>query len=485
MKKTIAKIMAAAMVLSTVVAPNALAATISAGTAVKIADLTFAGEAIYQDGEFTNNYFDVELTSAAALDLIGINSSTYAAASEYYIEDNTSSGSGAVAASIYVNAGTNPGESTNVDAAVTTATSSALADKATLNSTGVENLEASWTQKKVATSKITVNGKYNDTVESDDIARWYRILWNGTTVTPQFKTDYATFDTWMAKLRNGGIVVGYAPVVNAAGATLFTIPVRLRVVGVGTDGDDYWNGIVQLKGNNDTFIPIRVRYTVESGTYLENTTIAMNVTGNGLVFADGSRVSLTQLSSRRLQLVAVNPYDLELLKSDTAKGKNLILNDVYTFDESGLLNDNGLYSAMSQYDDWGVLNVNEDIKVVSVGKINTIHSQLFKGAKEKFVKAEYAKFINNGAFRKNKQLKKAYIGNEKNLKKVNSKAFYDCKKLATVKLSGKALKNVGSGAFKNCKSNMIFKIKGNSTQVKKAWAKIKKQAPAKAKYAKI
>ena len=484
MKKTIAKIMAAAMVLSTVVAPNALAAGLTANiTKTSIASISFGGVEVYGDD---TGVLGVELADDnTAVDLINNTNTSWTTETDVYVGNSSSKGAASVGASIYVNKNNttdnaaDANSTSSVTNEVTTVTSGSAIREVAVNSDSIQYVEGAF-----STSKVAVNGEYNDTVVADDMSRWYRLLWTGATVVPQFNPAYTTFDNWMTKLRVGGVVRGTVPVVNNAGTTLFRVTTELSIANVGDADDIYWNGIVKLKGSNDTFIPIRVRYQLADGT-VPATALAMEWTGNNIKFANGTLVSRTTLANRRVELVAINSYDMDILKSDVAKGKNLLLNDIYVFDTADYVNDNGLKSAIGQTEDWGVLNVNENISTTSVGKITTIHSQLFKGTKEKFVKAEYAKFINNGAFRKNKQLKKAYIGNEKNLKKVNSKAFYDCKKLATVKLSGKALKNVGSGAFKNCKSNMIFKIKGNSTQVKKAWAKIKKQAPAKAKYAKI
>ena len=87
-----------------------------------------------------------------------------------------------------------------------------------------------------------------------------------------------------------------------------------------------------------------------------------------------------------------------------------------------------------------------------------------------------------------KQLKKAIIGSEANkMKKINEKAFYDCKKLTTVKTSGKSLKHVGKSAFGGTtdKKNLTFKIKGNKTQFNKAVKLFKKSGVKKAKFKKI
>ena len=158
----------------------------------------------------------------------------------------------------------------------------------------------------------------------------------------------------------------------------------------------------------------------------------------------------------------ITKANMTLLKSDNAKGGRLYLDYVYN-----RTNTNAVTTA-------------------NAFKIREIGSRVFKEGKFQQISgldggAKFIRNIHNGAFRKCKQLKKVNLGTDKKLRKINAKAFYDCKKLATVKLDGRGLKQVGSKAFSGCKSNITFKIKGNSSQVKKAWAKIKKQAPKKAK----
>ena len=477
MKKTIAKIMAAAMVLSTVVAPNAQAAIKD----VTSTNLTFAYAGITDtDGDVANilksGYtIDFELNETASDALVKAVSDSSTTYDESYYSYN---GVALTEAGVYVNTAgaaiTNNSVTTNTNAAKVPVDS--LDDAAARIDTYYDD------------DKVTVNGEYNDVVTDRSRRAWAVPFFNGANLQMNFfrtAANASVFDEFVRKLNNGAVV--RVPVVfnvPGVGPVAGFVRVWFRTT-VNWADTNYWNGIVKLKGNNDTYTPIRVHYAVESGAVAGANGLAIiESTGTGLII-NGTRVAASALANQRLELVSVNSYDLEILQSDLAKGKNLLLDKIYAFTTDGATNDNGLFSAYTQNVDWATTAVNTTLDTTSVGKITTIHATLFKGCKEKFVNAENAKFINNGAFRKNKQLKKAVIGTEKNLKKVNSKAFYDCKKLATVRLSGKTLKQVGSSAFKNCKSNMIFKIKGNSTQVKKAWAKIKKQAPAKAKYAKI
>ena len=481
MKKTIAKIMAAAMVLSTVVAPNAQAATNGFASGVKLSqyddtfDLTINGVDVIEAGVPSESLEDV-LTSDEVTALAASTSGTY----------TDSVGSTGVAGTIEL-ANYTDGSQVTASNAVTSGTASDKISEATLSAADL----AKYLTQSVG--KVLVNGKYQDVTVARAIADndWVRTNINTVagTIQTTFVTSYSGHTSLMNQIANGNSIRVRSRLYINGNRTRFWIWRTISGPAF-TATDDYWNGIVKLKGNSDTYTPIRVHYDVTSGSVAGANAglYAVVRPGTNTTVVAASTVAITSsstLSNQKLELLAINPDDMEILKSDIAKGKTLMLNEVFKFDVTDPLNNNSLTAAGTNAEAFVTFGQNTTLGTVSAGRINTIHAQLFKGAKEKLVKAEYAKFINNGAFRKNKQLKKAIIGNEVNIKKINAKSFYDCKKLATVKLSGKALKNVGSGAFKNCKSNMIFKIKGNSTQVKKAWAKIKKQAPAKAKYAKI
>ncbi len=485
MKKTIAKIMAAAMVLSTVVAPEALAATKGSFTTFANAnyDTLYITDSSKEAEDVTGDYeLDYIVSAEEAADLVAMAGTT---TGTYTASDNKWN---VTSASVWVTKATADvaAEGANLTPSLTDVTAGSAVK--TVEVTNPSDIEDYLTIGAQATGKVVTNGEYNDTINDGSRTRWAvpTVLNNGGIGVNFVRTtaNATVFDNFIYKLNQGAIV--RVPIrINGVNG-IMRVWFANTVVG---DGDIYWNGIVKLKSSNNRYTPIRVHYDVVANSVAgANAGAFVEIVNGTITRVNGiatNAIRVNGLANQRLELQDVNEYDMEMLKSDIAKGKNLMLDEVFVFSVANFANDNGLYSAYTQDVDWSTLAVNTDLSTVSVGKIDTINSQLFKNAKEKFVKAEYAKFIHNGAFRKNKQLKKAYIGTEKNLKKVNAKAFYDCKKLATVKLSGKGLKQVGSKAFSGCKSNMIFKIKGNSTQVKKAWAKIKKQAPAKAKYAKI
>ena len=206
----------------------------------------------------------------------------------------------------------------------------------------------------------------------------------------------------------------------------------------------------------------------------------MGVLG-GLYVNNWVATNQSSIASRRLRIYNVESHDLALLKSDYAKGKNLIMDEIYAW-----TGDQSYATTWTTWDDTMWLKI-DDFSEVSVGKVTEIRSRVFKECKEKLVHAENAKIIQNGAFRKNKQLKTAIIGTETKTRKIHEKAFYDCKKLTKLKLSGKNLKQVGKNALggDTDKKSLRIKIKGNKTQYNKAVKLFKKSGVKKAKFSKI
>lgn len=498
MKKTIAKIMAAAMVLSTITAPNAFAATYegtnyATNTKVKLKNFSIGDTVLWADGVRYDNALDLQLDSTVFTKTATGNLNAIKPADDTYTFAGKAGGTTKVSKLSFYGAGAQRvtfDAVTPTDVKSDTATYDVLVkEPSTSKQVEIEKAIMEMISDGVA-EKVTVNGEYNDLVVADDLSSWYWIVFdNRGNFTPRFNWNWTKFSDWTAKLLNRGVITGRTWIVDNNGNRLMPWTGTISIRNWGTTTDDYWNGIVKLKASNNRYTPIRVHCDADTksvaganlGLFAQ---VVNNTTIQGVNWATGA-LTISALSNRRMHILDVNEYDLEILKSDYAKGKNLMLDKVYVFATADPLNDNGFYSAMTGWEDYFNLGVDTDLGTVAIGKIDTIHARLFKECKEKYVDAQYAKFINNGAFRKNKQLKKARIGDEKNIKKINEKAFYDCKKLATVKLSGKALKRVGKDAFKKCKNNILFKIKGNDKQVKRAAKMLLKQAPAKARYAKI
>ena len=234
-----------------------------------------------------------------------------------------------------------------------------------------------------------------------------------------------------------------------------------------------------------------------------NAPIVMSVT---LRFAARARVRGNVVGAKRVWIRLANTaesnYDgYVILKQDN--GQNLHIGVNYTQDSNGYATLTAAESEAIKRDSvkggrllldyvYDRTNTTESTTANTAFRIRTISSRIFKDGKFQAVSglgddgAKWIRNIHNGAFRKCKQLKKVNLDTSKKIRKINEKAFYDCKKLATVKLDGRNLKKIGTNAFKGTKSNIKFKIKANTkTQYNKAVKMIKKAAPKKAKFYKI
>lgn len=182
---------------------------------------------------------------------------------------------------------------------------------------------------------------------------------------------------------------------------------------------------------------------------------------------DAKDSSLLNTASRKLTLTEVlgqtSTSDL-YLTSSKAEDKTLDLNNVYS---------------------WTLTNSNGDPQ--SLGKIETINARLFKKSMVKEVKATNAKYIRAGAFRDSKYLKKLTLNNGDTIEQINKKAFYNCEKLTSVKVGGKALKKVDTNAFGGStdKTTLKIKIGANKTKYNKAVKKFEKSGVSEAKFSRI
>ena len=329
-------------------------------------------------------------------------------------------------------------------------------------------------------SKVTA-GEFDDVVTiaaGMERRRTVRAVWDGAVASFRWIAGDKALG-YVQKLARGDeidFVLGY----TVGGVRFF---VRHKLIPFNVQYDQRWNGYVMLEQDNNVWTPIRVHYSVlgSSALWDNENNIIVNYSANGWSGVIANWDGVNTISDRKLEIDDVNSYDMQLLKSDYAKGKNLQLNYVYKF-----YGDAGKYTAYTAWNDTDRLWI-DDFSTEKVGKVDTISARLFKETKVKLVKAEYAKFIHNGAFRKNKQLKKVIIGTEASAKKINEKAFYDCKKLKTAKIGVKTIKRVGKSAFGGStdKKGLKFNLKGNKTQYNKAVKLLKKSGVKKAKFRKI
>jgi hypothetical protein len=240
MKKTIAKIMAAAMVLSTVAAPNVLAASIPTDNAnARISSFVINGVEIIKDGKVSGNVLDTSISSSDAALLMADNSSDWGRGSgstamkdDYTVGNKTN---GAVETSmkeLLVSDINGNVIDTNTAATSGTAYTSAVDVDAAKTATGAYNI--------ISDRKNNFNGKYNDVVAAGDLDRWFRYKWTGATLVPEFNVTYSRFDDWMTKLMMGGIAQGTTDIVNNAGNVIVNdITAQVFVQDVGTATDDY------------------------------------------------------------------------------------------------------------------------------------------------------------------------------------------------------------------------------------------------------
>ena len=496
MKKTIAKIMAAAMVLSTVATSNvAFAATLPDKISETVAahrNIYFDGTEIVSNGSNTGNDIDYDMSADELTDLLAKSSGTYVV-DDYAAEHR-------VTASVWTD-GKKDGEIE--DDAVTAPTVSSAVESQITDENDIVNL-VNYTG---TTSKITVGngGEFQD-LHTADVAplEWVTAnVWlNGSVDVADLRLNinagYTNHAYLMSQIANGSRIRLRVAVVNAAGADTGIRCVINLGAPTSNDNDDYWNAIVKLKADNNRYTPIRVHVDAMDGSLAENNfglyvqivngTIIPWAVGGTRTWTGTTNLLVNSAGDLKLVLNDVQTDDLAILKSDLAKGKRLLLDEAFLFDVTDLVNNNSLNAAGPQYYDFGTLGENTDLGTVSIGKITDIRSRLFKEGKEKLVQAKNVKFIRNGAFRKSKQLKKAILSDDVSMKKINEKAFYDCKKLNTVKVKVNTLKQVGKNAFGGStdKKGLKFNLKcGNKTQYNKAVKLFKKSGVKKAKFRKI
>ena len=474
MKKTIAKIMAAAMVISSIAAPNVLA---SSANSYKVMNLSVGSSTIISNGVLQTSYTGKTESNAVSVDGTALLALMEASTNSRVSWTVTDDDGDALEIGVGALADANGDVQTKTDTSVTAGT----ADTKTVSVTG-SNVAETIDLKTVSTSKVVVNDDFNAVIPNNI----YDVAIAGNNLVVTINNTAATQAAIAAAINNGDTIDLTFTVTSAVDGQDITAPYFMKLVDTtATGANGYWNGFVKLKGDNNRYTPIRVHVDVYD-TYA-NPAFALN---NGFIISTGANNiivenTFTTLSSNKLTIYDVNPVDLAVLQSDYAKGKNLMLDEVYAWWEFG--NTNYYTTSLATWDSvlWNDLT---GLEIVSLGKVTDIRSRVFKSCKEKLVHAKNVKFIRNAAFRKNKQLKKAVLSDDTSMKKINEKAFYDCKKLNTVKVKVKTLKQVGKNAFGGStdKKSLKFNLKCSSkTQYNKAVKLLKKSGVKKAKFRKI
>ena len=493
MKKTIAKIMAAAVALSTVVAPNVNAGTsynaaVAAGAPVQLKSLDLSQTAATLTGNLNghsligttsetigsrNNPVDAGFTvnTNAAGQVISVDSDLYVTATARGLDGDLLFYDGN---DIFLETGD----------AVT-----AVSAKNFKDGTGSEAVTGTTAVRKYTTDNLKTNYGYTGTaydmvqaIANGDVK--VTDVNNANFVTSQKSADYLSNSVLKKTIANGIFDVD-----QYIGKTVFDGGYQLLANGQIRFLIDTPNATktAQVYAAASSESPIVLQMTMKFGDTIRN--------------AKDEQVATKYVWVRLASQEAADYDGYVILHEDNGNDRHIGVN--YTVDGSGYAtitkaNTSVLNSDVAKggrlYLDYVYNRTNTNASVTSnlTYKIRTIGSRVFKEGKFQAISgsdgdggAKWIRNIHNGAFRKCKQLKKVNLGTSKKIRKINSKAFYDCKKLATVRMDARNLKNVGSDAFKNCKSNITFKLKGSTSQVNKAWAKIKKQAPKKAKKSKI
>lgn len=119
-----------------------------------------------------------------------------------------------------------------------------------------------------------------------------------------------------------------------------------------------------------------------------------------------------------------------------------------------------------------------DLTTMTIGgikyKVGKLGSQCLKEAKMKKLLAKNVSKVYKGACRKCKQLKTVNMKDKNKIRKINTKAFYNCKNLHTIIIDGRKLNTVGKDSFKGLKKNCKIKIKASKSKYNADVKKIKK-----------
>jgi hypothetical protein len=131
-----------------------------------------------------------------------------------------------------------------------------------------------------------------------------------------------------------------------------------------------------------------------------------------------------------------------------------------------------------------------DLTTIHIGnveyKVGKLGSQCLKEAKMKKLLAKNVSKVYKGALRKCKQVKTVNMKDKNKIRKINTKAFYNCKNLKHIIIDGRKLNSVGKDSFKGLKKNCKVKIKASKSKFNQDVKKIKKANPnAKLKFARI
>jgi hypothetical protein len=107
-------------------------------------------------------------------------------------------------------------------------------------------------------------------------------------------------------------------------------------------------------------------------------------------------------------------------------------------------------------------------------KVNKLGSQALKEAHMKKLLIKNVTQVGKGALRKCKNVRKVNLNDKNKVRKIRSKAFYDCKNLKHINIDGRKLKEIGKDAFKKVKKKCVIKVKASKSKYNEVVKKIKK-----------
>jgi hypothetical protein len=119
-----------------------------------------------------------------------------------------------------------------------------------------------------------------------------------------------------------------------------------------------------------------------------------------------------------------------------------------------------------------------DLTTVWIGgnkyKVTKLGSQCLKEAHMKKLIAKNVTQVGKGALRKCKNVRKVNISDKNKVRKIRSKAFYDCKNLKHINIDARKLKEVGKDSFTKLKKGCVIRLKANKSKFNESVKKIKK-----------
>ena len=362
MKKTIAKIMAGVMLLSTVVAPDVMAYSYA-----WFSDNANVSGLSKKDVVYISAGVNYAALSDENLNVLATGSGSTGNMT-LYDEDGEKIENAWPGVEVTVNK-SDIGEKGRIDTAHAVTSGSATTTVWESGDAAANILNTIYSNG----SKVDVisNGKYQDVtigrnVGADDWASVNLVI-NGTTVTPYFvfNRSYSGHNEIVRQLRAGnGIWINTRIYVNGVKTAFSQNIYYISLNNYNGQSDNYWNGIVKLKSSNNRYTPIRVHYDIESASVAgANQGLYVQVVNGTNVVWNGTNdmVTRAELSNQKVEIQDVQTDDLALLQSDIAKGKNLMLDKVYVFDITNARNNNSLNGAGAQYYDWWLLGQNNTL----------------------------------------------------------------------------------------------------------------------------